>query len=193
MKSIAYKITVLFSILFLAAAASASAAETYQFDPVHSSLVFKVKHLGVAYVYGRFNDLNGTLTIDENNPKNSSVQASVRAANVDTNHDKRDNHLRSPDFFNAEEHAMVSFQSTSFERTGSDTYTVKGNLTLLGVTRPIEVSVRHTGSGKDPWGGFRTGYETTFAINRSDFGMDYLLKGVSDEVTIFMAVEAVRQ
>jgi polyisoprenoid-binding protein YceI len=179
--------------LVIGGAVSASAADTYKFDPVHSSLVFRVKHLDIAYVYGRFNNLTGTLTIDENNPSKNAVRASVEAANVDTDNDKRDDHLRSPDFFNIEKHSRVFFESTSFERTGADTYRVKGNLTLLGVTRPIEVTARHTGSGKDPWGGYRTGYETTFTIQRSDFGMDYLLGGVADEVTIILAVEAVRQ
>jgi polyisoprenoid-binding protein YceI len=193
MKSGAFKTLTLFSILLLTGAASASAADTYTFDPVHSSLVFKVKHLGVAFVYGRFNNFGGTLTLDENNPANSSVQASVKAENVDTDNDKRDNHLRSPDFFNAEEHPVVTFKSTDFKKAGSDAYTVKGNITLLGVTRPIEVTVRNTGAGKDPWGGFRTGWETSFTINRSDFGMDFMMGGVSDEVTIFVAVEAVRQ
>ncbi|MGD8366150.1 MAG: YceI family protein [Desulfobacterales bacterium] len=181
------------AVIGLIVPASASAADTYTIDPVHSSLVFRVKHLDIAYVYGRFNQLTGTLTIDENDPAQNAVRASVEAANVDTDNDKRDSHLRSPDFFNIEEHRLVSFESTSFEKTGSDTYRVKGNLTMLGVTRPIEVTAYHTGSGKDPWGGFRTGYETTFTIKRSEFGMDYLLGGVGDEVTIYLAVEAVRQ
>jgi polyisoprenoid-binding protein YceI len=189
-----WKIFVL-AVLVVAAGAPvpAWAADTYKIDPVHSSVVFKIKHLDITYVYGRFNNAAGTLTIDEKNPANSAVAVTVNAADVDTANEKRDAHLRSPDFFNAEKYGTISFTSRKFEKVGENTYTVSGDLTLLGVTRPLTASVRHTGSGNDPWGGYRTGYETSFSIKRSDFGMTYLLEGVADDVTIHVSVEAVRQ
>jgi polyisoprenoid-binding protein YceI len=189
-----YAYMLIFSLsLLLIVSAPVLAAETYQLDPVHSSVVFRVKHLGVAYVYGRFNNPAGQLVFDEKMPSNSSIDMSVNVADVDTAHGKRDTHLKSPDFFNAESFPRITFKSGSFKKTGIDTYAVSGDLTLLGVTRPLTVVARQTGAGKDPWGGFRRGFATSFSVNRSDFGMDFMLSGVSNEVEVQVSVEAVRK
>jgi polyisoprenoid-binding protein YceI len=113
--------------------------------------------------------------------------------NVDTAVEKRDTHLKSPDFFNTGEYPTVSFKSKSVKKLNEAVYEVSGDLTLLGKTRPITVEVNATGAGKDPWGNFRRGFETSFSINRSDFGMTFMMGGVSDEVNLTVSVEGIRQ
>jgi polyisoprenoid-binding protein YceI len=172
---------------------SAYAAETYKLDPEHTSVVYRVKYSGVTFVYGRFNGPTGTFTYDESSPAKSSIEMQVDAKNIDTAVEKRDNHLKSPDFFNAGEHPLVTFKSTSVKKINSDTYQVTGNVTLLGNSRTLTVNAKHTGSGKDPWGNFRRGFEKSFTIKRSDFGMNFMLGGVSDEVEITVSVSGIRQ
>ena len=171
----------------------ASAAETYKLDPAHTSIVFRVKHLGIAYVFGRFNGPTGAIVFDETSPSKSAVEMQAETKNVDTAVEKRDNHLRSPDFFNAGEYPLVSFKSKSVKKLSENTYAVSGDLALLGKTRPITVEVHATGAGKDPWGNFRRGFQTSFSIKRSDFGMDFMMDGVSDEVHLTVSVEGIRQ
>ena len=185
----------IFMILGLLAVLSfpAAATETYQVDPVHSSVIFRIQHLGIAYVYGRINNLSGTLKIDEGTPAGSVVEIYAKAKNVDTFNSERDNHLRSPDFFHSKKFPIVSFKSTSFTKTSNDMYEVTGDLTLLWVTRPLTVRLQRTGDGKDPWGGFRIGFETTFTIRRSDFGMNFMMGGVGDEVRIIISIEGIRK
>ncbi len=171
----------------------ALATETYEVDSVHSAVVFRIKHLDIAYVYGRFNDLSGTLKIDNEAPDGSVVEIYAKTKNVDTFNPERDNHLRSPDFFDAKKFPVISFKSKSFTKVSKDMYEVSGDLSLHGVTRPLTVKVQRTGGGKDPWGGFRIGFETTFTIRRSDFGMQYMMEGVGDEVRIILSIEGVRK
>ena len=171
----------------------AYSAETYKLDPVHTSVIFRVKHLGTAYAFGRFNGPTGSFVFDESSPSKSAIEMKADAKNVDTAVDKRDNHLRSPDFFNAGKHPLVSFKSKSVKKLNENTYEVSGDLTLLGKTRPITVKVNATGAGKDPWGNFRRGFETSFSIKRSDFGMNFMMGGVSDEVNLTVSVEGIRQ
>ena len=117
----------------------------------------------------------------------------VPARNVDTDVEKRDEHLRSEDFFNAAKYELMAFESTQVKPLDGKNLEVNGNLSLLGQSRPIIVTVRDTGAGKDPWGNFRRGFETTFTIKRSDFGMNYMIGGVSDEVEITVSVEGIRK
>lgn len=171
----------------------AAAAETYRLDPAHTAVIFRVKHLGVAYVYGRFNGPGGTFVFDESSPAKSSIEIQVDAKNVDTAVEKRDNQLKSPDFFNAAEHPVIKFKSASVKKTGKDTYDISGDLTLLGKTRPITVKARQTGEGKDPWGNYRLGFETSFTVKRSDFGMDFMMGVAGDDVLLTVSVEGIRQ
>ncbi len=183
-------LALIFSASFLNPAA---AAETYKLDPEHTSVVFRVKHLGVAYVYGRFNGPSGSFVFDESSPAKSSIEVQVDAKKVDTAVDKRDNQLKSPDFFNAGEHPVVNFKSTSVKRSGKGSYEIAGSLTLLGKTQPITVKARQTGQGKDPWGNFRIGFETSFTIKRSDYGMDFMMGVAGDDVLLTVSVEGIRQ
>jgi polyisoprenoid-binding protein YceI len=117
----------------------------------------------------------------------------VMAKDVDTYDAKRDKHLQSPDFFDVGQHPLITFKSTSLKKLAGDLYEVTGDLTLLGKTRPITFQVRQTGYGKDPWGDYRRGFETEFTIKRSEFGMNFLLDVVSDEVDLTVSVEGIRQ
>ncbi len=183
----------LLAIVLAAALAPAVHAETYKIDPTHSSIVFRIKHLDITYVYGRFNDPSGTLVWNEKEDTGHAVDMTVKAENVDTNNEKRDKHLRSEDFFHIIKYPYITFKSSSFTPLSDGLYEVKGDLTLHGVTRPLTVTARHTGAGEDPWGGFRTGFETTFPVRRSEFGMDTMLGSVGDEVELTISIEAIRQ
>src|SRR3954454_2565602 len=112
--------------------AAVQAADTYQLDPVHSSVLFKVRHLNVTDFYGRFNDLSGTVTFDEAGPANNSVQLQIKADSLDTHNEKRDQHLKSPDFFNVKQFPAIAFKSTKVEKLADNSYKVTGNLTLHG-------------------------------------------------------------
>lgn len=169
------------------------AADTYEIDPVHSAVFFRIKHLGVSYTYGRFNQPEGYLRFDQTDPKNSAVEMNVKVANIDTDSEKRDNHLKSSDFFDSEKYPTISFISKSVEPDGSGKLTVKGELTLHGVTRPLTITALQTGKGKDPWGGYRIGFETTFSIKRSEFKMDTMQGAVGDDVSITVALEGIRK
>lgn len=169
------------------------AAQTYQIDPVHTSLVFRVKHMNTAYVYGMFRDVKGSVIVNEANPAQSSISIEVDANSVYTANEQRDNHLRSPDFFNTRQFPTIRFASTEVRKVNATTGQVKGNLTIRGVTRPITANVVLTGRGKNQQGRDIIGFETTFTIRRSEFGIRYGLPGLGDEVRIILSIEAVRQ
>ena len=185
-------VLVLMSLLFLAAA-PAAAENLYEIDPSHSSVIFAIKHFGAGHVYGRFNNPIGRLSFDEKNPAKNSVFIEVKAVDIDTANQKRDTHLKSAEFFNIEKFSVISFKSTSIEKTDKREYTINGDLTFLGKTRAISVKAEHIGSGKDPWGGYRTGFETKFTIKRSDFGMDFMQGPLGDEVQLITSIEAVKK
>lgn len=172
---------------------AASAAETYVIDPVHSVIVFRVKHLGFTYVSGRFANPEGKLIFNSNVPAQSSVEISVKTDTVDTDHKDRDKHLRSPDFFDVDKFPHISFKSDSVEKRNGNAYEVSGTLDLHGVRRPLRVSVEHVGSGKDPWGGYRAGFDATFTIKRSEFDMRFGPNIISDDVRITVSIEAIRK
>lgn len=177
-------------LLILSTTAS---AETYAVDPAHSSIVFRIKHLDISYVYGRFNNVSGMIQFDPAADDRNAVEMAVSATDVDTGNSKRDAHLKGADFFNSDEHKAVSFKSKSFKKKTENTYEISGDLTLLGITKPITVTALKTGEGKDPWGGFRIGFETTFGIKRSDFRMTNMIGSVGDDVHITVSIEGVRK
>jgi len=168
------------------------AAQTYQIDPVHSSLVFRVKHMDTAFVYGMFTSMKGTVIVDEANPARSSINIEVDANSVNTNNQQRDNHLRSPDFFNTRQFPTITFKSTEVRRVNANTVQVRGDLTMRGVTRPITANVTLTGKGKNAQGRDIIGFETTFTIRRSEFGIRYGLPSLGDEVRVTLSIEAMR-
>lgn len=173
-----------------------AAAETGAFavDPVHSTIVWGVGHLGVARVYGTFSGPTGRYLIDLNNPSSSFAEVSLKAATINSGNGKRDDHLRNPDFFDVEKFPMMSFKSSSFEKTGERTMKLKGDLTLLAVTKPIEATVEFIGEGETRQG-YKSGFEARFTIKRSDFGMMTYLEGgaIGDEVSVIVAIEGKRE
>ena len=171
----------------------AAFADVYKVDPTHTSIIFRVKHLGVAYVFGRFNGATGTFSYDQSVPSDTSIDIQVDTNNIDTNDDKRDKHLKSPDFFNAVQFPLITFKSSSVKRKDVDLLLVSGHLTIMGKTNPVTITVRRTGAGKDPWGNYRIGFESSFTIRRTDYGMNFMLGGVSDEVNLTVSVEGIKQ
>lgn len=171
---------------------TALAADTYTVDSVHSFIVFRIKHLGVGYAYGRINGPTGNYQFDPASPQSAMFDIQVDAAGVDTGNEKRDKHIRSSDFFDVAKHPRISFKSTAVRKLQDGVYEIDGNLAFRDVTKPITVKANHTGSAKDPWGKFRSGFETHFTIIRSEFGMDFMMGGLSDEVNLTVSVEGVR-
>jgi polyisoprenoid-binding protein YceI len=169
-------------------------AVTYRIDPVHSFIIFRVKHLNTGFAYGRFNTFSGTFVVDERNPANSSIELEIDANSVDTGNSQRDDHLRNPDFFNARQFPKITFKSTRVRKLNDTTVEVQGNLTMRGVTRPITARVTFTGKGRNQRGQEIIGFETTFTIRRSQFNINYGLNGgLDDEVRVTFAVEGIRQ
>lgn len=177
----------------LSLAGVAQAADTYQIDPVHSSILFKIRHLNVADFYGRFNDASGTVTFDKENPEKSSIALEVKVESLDTHNDKRNQHLKSPDFFNAKQFPVISFKSTKVEKGGADTYKVTGDFTLHGVTKPVTVEFKKVGEGKGMQGEYRAGGGTEFTLKRSDYGMNFMAGALGDEVTVILSLEGVKK
>ncbi len=170
-------------------ASSASAAE-FKVDPVHSMVVFRIGHLGVANFYGVFERAEGSYNIDKANPGASFVKVSLALENVDSGNDKRDAHLKSADFFNAAQFPKIEFVSKSVKPAGENKFTVEGTLTMVGVTKPVTAQLEYLGEGQTPQG-YKSGFEATFTIKRSDFGMTKFLEGngIGDEVKLMVAVE----
>lgn len=169
-------------------------AVTYRIDPVHSFIIFRVKHMNTGFAYGRFNSFSGTIVVDEKNPANSSIVLEIDANSVDTGNSQRDDHLRNPDFFNARQFPKIIFKSTRVRKISNTIIEVQGNLTIRGVTRPLMVRVTFTGKGRNPRGQEIIGFETTFTIRRSQFNINYGLNGgLADEVRVTFAVEGIRQ
>lgn len=169
-------------------------AAPYQIDAVHSAVMFRIQHQGVAYSYGRFNTMTGSYNIDLTNPSASMIDITVDANSVDTANERRDNHLRSPDFFNAKQFPTITFKSQSFEKTGDSMFKVRGELTMLGVTKPIDANLVFVGEAKTKQGA-KSGFECNFTIKRSEFGMTKYLEdnALGDEVTLYVAIEGVRK
>jgi polyisoprenoid-binding protein YceI len=147
---------------------------TYTIDPAHSGAHFTVRHMMITNVRGAFRNIKGTVVYDAENPANSSVEAEIEAATIDTRETKRDEHLRSADFLDVEKFPTIAFRSTAIEPAGEGEWKVTGNLTIHGVTRPVVLSVDGPApEGKDPWGNIRSGASATTRIKRSDFGLTW--------------------
>jgi len=170
---------------------------TYVIDAVHSELSFRIRHL-IGRVAGTFTDWSGTLRLDPSNLSTSSVEVTIKTASINTQNERRDAHLRSPDFFAADSFPTMTYRSHRVEVDG-DRVKVHGELTLRGVTRPVVLDGRYLGRlQKDPWGKERVAFLATTTINRQDFGVSYnqtleSMTMLGDEVTIEIAIEAVKQ
>lgn len=170
-----------------AALAAPAAPQICKIDPVHSSVVFRVKHMNASWFYGRFNGVSGDFVLDAEHPQTSSIRAEVRAESVDTGNKGRDDHLRSPDFFSAKEFPVIRFESRRVARKG-DGFEVEGDLTLHGVTKPVTFLAEHTGTASGRRG-TKVGLAAELTFKRSDFGMTYgLPDSLGDEVTVLLGL-----
>lgn len=170
------------------------AADKYQIDPSHSFVIFRCKNLAQAssvYVYGRFNEVKGTIIVDKD-PAKSSVEITINAESLDTGVPDRDRHLKSPDFLNVKRFPTITFKSSKVQPIGKNRFQVTGNLTLHGVTKPITVVVEKVGEGRNFKGMQVIGFQTSFKIKRSDFEMKGMLNLAADEVELTVAIMGIR-
>lgn len=179
--------------------ASSAQASTWEMDMSHSQIGFSVRHMMVSNTSGRFAKATGTLELDDKDLARSNVSIAIETASVDTQDQKRDEHLRSPDFFATAEHPQMTFKSKSVKAKGKG-YVINGDLTIRGVTRPVVLEVAElTGPVKDPWGNERRGATATAKINRKDFGiawnkvLDAGGVAVGDEVRIQIEAEFIKK
>ncbi len=180
-------------LLFMATGSRAVAqSATYDLEASHTSVVFAASHFGYSYTYGRFNQVAGAFRFDKNNPAASAFTVEIDAASLDTNDQKRDGHLRSPDFFDVRQFPKITFQSTSVTGTGKQLQ-LTGNLTLHGVTKQITVPLQYLGEGLGPYQKYRCGFFSNFSIKRSEFGMKGMLPAIGDDITIIVSFEGVRR
>jgi polyisoprenoid-binding protein YceI len=180
------------------AASPVFAVDTYQIDKVHSNAQFTVRHL-MSKVTGKFNDVEGIVLIDRAKPEASSVEFKIKTATINTAENKRDEHLRSADFFDAAKYPEITFKSTKIKATGKDTYQVTGPFTMHGVTKEVTLPVTVLGEMKDPWGNDRAGFEVQTTLNRKDYNIiwnkaldagGYML---GDDVAVIVTLEAVKK
>ena len=169
-----------------------ASGRTFGIDNTHSSVLFKLNHLGVGTCWGRFNTFEGTFVWDRANPAASSVEVKIDVDSIDTNNKDRDTHLKQSDYFDIVEHPSITFKSTKVEKTTSAKhFDVHGNLTMHGVTKPVTIRMEHIGEKDvgEKYGGYKCGFDGTLKIKRSDYGMSTMLGALGDEITIMLAIE----
>ena len=171
----------------------------WHIDRSHSEIQFSVKHMMISTVRGRFKTFSGTIEADEQNPTAARVEVQIDAASIDTGEQKRDAHLRSPDFLNVEQYPHITFKSTKVERQDETHGKLYGELTIRDVTKPVVLGVEYAGMAKSPWGTVSAGFSAQTKINRKDWGLNWnvaLETGgwlVSDELKVNIEVELVKQ
>jgi polyisoprenoid-binding protein YceI len=170
-----------------------AAPETYAIDAVHSSVDFKIRHLGISWVQGSFGKFDGKVVFDAEKPEASSVEITVQADSVDTRSEARDKHLKNEDFFNVSKYPTLTFKSIKVEKKGENTYEVTGDFTMLGVTKPLTFTMTTSGPVEGMKKETRRGGETEFTIKRSDFGMKTSIGPIGDEVKVSLAFSGVKQ
>ena len=195
-------LTILAAAMLAAAVPASAATAPFAIDAAHSQVSFAIRHF-FTRVYGRFNDFSGTILLDEQNLANSSVEAVIQAASIFTANEKRDKHLRSPDFFAVDSFPTITFKSTKVSGTPGGKLTIEGNLTVRGITRPVVLEGSMLGSGlldvNGQSAGYRAGFEASTTINRKDYNVTWnrtLDQGgtmLGDDVVISVGVEAIRQ
>lgn len=172
---------------------------TWTIDTSHSEVGFKVKHLVISSVTGKFKSFEGTVEADKEDFSDARTKFSADITSIDTGNEQRDGHLKSPEFFDAANHPKLSFESTGVLNEGGGDYTLKGNLTLRGITKPVELDVEFGGIQKDFYGNTVAGFEITGKINRQDFGLTWSAVTeagglvVSDEIKLHINIEAIKK
>ena len=172
---------------------------TWAIDPMHSEMLFKIKHLVISTVTGSFKKFEGIAITSGDDFNNAKVNFTIDVNSIDTNQSHRDEHLLSSDFFESEAYPQIKFQSTSFTKESAGDYKMTGNLTIKGVTKPVALNVEYGGSQKDMYGNTKHGFEITGKINRKDFGLHWSATTeaggivVSDEVRLVMNIQVAKQ
>jgi polyisoprenoid-binding protein YceI len=172
---------------------------TWSLDPTHSEIHFKVRHLLISWVTGTFRNFTASVETEGEDISTAKAKFSADVNSISTNNDARDGHLKTNDFFDAENHPQISFESTRLEKTSDEDYTMHGNLTMRGVTKPITLKVEFGGIAQDPWGNTRTGFSLSGKINRKDFGVSFSMVSetggvlLGEDVTITANVQFVKQ
>lgn len=174
--------------------AAQAQVENYSFDKAHTQIFFAVNHLGFSTSRGKFTEFDGGFVFDRADPAKSSVNVTIKTASVDMSDKPWEDHLKNADFFDVEKFPDMTFKSTAIEVTGENTANITGDLTILGVTKPVTLEVVHNKSDKHPFGDkYVSGFSAKASIKRSDFGMNYGLPVIGDDVGIEIQVEGVRE
>ncbi|MEM5547597.1 YceI family protein [Pseudoalteromonas fuliginea] len=158
----------------------------------HAFVNFKIKHLGYSWLHGRFNTFDGKFNYDAKNPNASQIMVNIDTTSLDSNHAERDKHLRGKEFLNVDKYPTATFKSTSI-KFEDDSGQITGDFTLHGVTKTITFEIDKVGEGKDPWGGYRVGFEGETSLKLTDYGIDYNLGPASTHVDIGLFIEGIRQ
>jgi polyisoprenoid-binding protein YceI len=180
-------------VLSVPGAAPARAADDYVIDGMHSGVTFKISHLGLSWIYGRFDGFSGDFTIDPDDPGKSTFALTIKAETIDTNNAKRDEHLRSPDFFNVKQFPALAFKSTAIKPAQGGGYEVTGDLTMHGVTKPVTFTLVGGRQAEFPKGVQRTGFSTDLTIKRSEFGIDKFPEMLGDDISVSISFEGAKK
>ncbi len=183
---------IVLAAVVLGFASAPARADDYTLDPAHSGVTFKISHIGLSNVFGRFDDVSGSFTVDEDAAK-CAFSLTIKADTVDTNQAKRDEHLRGPDFFNAKQFPAIAFKSTSVKAIKEGGYEVTGDLTMHGVTKAVTFKMTGGKKAEFPPKVQRTGFSTDLTIKRSDFGMDKMTEAIGDDVAISISFEGTKK
>jgi polyisoprenoid-binding protein YceI len=182
------------ALLALTLGSSVMAAD-YKIDikGMHASVLFKISHLGTSWLRGGFDKFNGDFSYDAENPNDAKITMTVDTSSVNTNHTLRDSHIRAEGLLNTDEFTQATFTSTKFNWADEKNGTVTGQLTLHGTEKTVIMNVEKTGEGKDPWGGYRVGFEGTMTITLADFGITKNLGKASETLDLIVAIEGIRK
>ncbi len=180
--------------LLFAALPAQAAPYKYDFDKVHTQILFFANHLGYSHSMGKFLNFDGHFNFDTDNPAASSVEVSIDTSSIEMNDQKWNDHMKNADFFNVEKFPAMTFKSTKIDVTGENTANITGDLTILGVTKPVVLAVTHNKTDKHPYSGkIVSGFSATTTVKRSEFGMTYGLPAVADDIEVRIEVEGPRQ
>lgn len=180
------------ALLSAALISSTAFAADYKVDPSHTAILFKINHLGFSETVARFNTMEGEYSYDEKNPSASKISVTIDADSLDSNHEARDKHIKSPDFLDTKQYPEITFTSTAYNGSATEGV-LTGDLTLHGVTKKVDLDIVKIGEGQDPWGNYRSGFNGTVTIKRSDFGVDQMLGGIGDEIKVELFIEGIRK
>ncbi|NRA53187.1 MAG: YceI family protein [Gammaproteobacteria bacterium] len=183
------------ALVLVAGFSSVAQAAEYKIDTkdTHSFIQFKIQHLGYSWLLGRFNKFEGDFSYDQNNEAASKISVTIDTASVDSNHERRDKHLRSDDFLDVDKFEQASFVSTSYKPGTEGKGKLMGQFTLHGVTKSITIDVNKIGEGQDPWGGYRAGFEGSTTLKLTDYNIMKNLGPKSQEVELYFSFEGIQQ